>query len=71
LGTALYTPYNPPPNAPYILPERSFSSISKAGEEAVESTIIGGIQFRRASAQGKEAGRCIGNSVLAKVNFGY
>ena len=71
LGTALYTPYNPPPNAPYILPERSFSSISKAGEEAVESTIIGGVQFRRASAQGKEAGRCIGNSVLAKVNFGY
>ena len=71
LGTALYTPYNPPPNAPYILPERNFSSLTKAGEEAAESPIIGGVQFRRASAQGLISGRCIGSSILSKLNFGY
>lgn len=71
LGTALYTPYNPPPSAPFILPERPFSSLTKAGEEAAESPIIGGVQFRRASAQGLASGRCIGTGVLAKLNFGF
>ncbi|MBU6340012.1 MAG: vanadium-dependent haloperoxidase [Bacteroidetes bacterium] len=71
LGSALYTPINPPPNAPFILPERYFASISKAGEEAVESGIVGGIQFRRACEQGRQTGQCVGNAVLAGLKFGF
>jgi len=71
LGSGLYTPANPAPSAPFILPERNFSALSKAGREAVESSIVAGTQFRRACEQGRQSGECVGNTVLSKLNFGY
>lgn len=71
LGSALYTPSNPPPNAPYILPERAFMSFTKAGEEEAESRILGGVNFRRSCELGLISGQCVGNTVLARINLGF
>jgi hypothetical protein len=71
LGSALYTPSNPPPNAPYILPERAFMSFTKAGEEEALSRILGGVDFRRSCDLGLTSGRCVGNTVLARISLGY
>ncbi len=67
LGTALYTP----DGGPYVLPERSFESLTKAGEEEAESGILSGIHFRRACDLGLASGRCVGNTVLSRLNFGF
>ncbi len=66
LGSPLYTP----DGGPWILPERTFSTLTKAGEEQAESRIIGGVHFRRACEQGLKSGRCIGNTILARLDFG-
>jgi hypothetical protein len=68
LGTALYTPRNPLPAAPFILPERYLSSLTKAGDEAAESQIIGGINFRSAVIAGISCGECVSNRVLTSIN---
>ncbi|MBK8554580.1 MAG: vanadium-dependent haloperoxidase [Lewinellaceae bacterium] len=65
LGSPLFTP----DGGPFVLPERSFTSITKAGEEQALSRIIGGVHFRRACEQGLVAGKCIGNSVLSRLRF--
>ena len=66
LGSPLYTP----DGGPWILPEREFTSLSKAGEEQALSRIIGGVHFRKACDEGLKSGRCIGNTVLARLDFG-
>lgn len=66
LGSPLYTP----DGGPWILPEREFVSLSKAGEEQALSRIIGGVHFRKACDEGLKSGRCIGNTVLARLDFG-
>lgn len=65
LGSPLYTPEG----GPFILPERNFPSLTRAGEEQAESRILGGVHFRRACNLGLNSGRCIGNSILARIRF--
>jgi PAP2 superfamily len=67
LGSPLYTP----DGGPFILPERSFASLTKAGEEQALSRILGGVHFRRACDLGLKSGRCIGNTILNRLDFGY
>jgi hypothetical protein len=67
LGSPLYTP----DGGPFILPERAFASLEKAGEEQAESRIIGGVHFRRACVLGLDSGRCIGNTITSRLDFGY
>jgi hypothetical protein len=67
LGSPLYTP----DGGPFILPERSFQSLVQAGEEQAESRIIGGVHFRRACTLGLDSGRCIGNTITSRLDFGY
>lgn len=67
LGSPLYTP----DGGPFLLPERQFESITKCGEEQAESRIIGGVHFRRACEQGLKSGRCIGNMILDRLDFGF
>lgn len=67
LGSPLYTP----DGGPFILPERTFSSLTQAGEEQKESRILGGVHFRRACNLGLQSGRCIGNTILARLDFGF
>lgn len=67
LGSPLYTP----DGGPFILPERSFTSFTQAGEEQTLSRILGGVHFRRACDLGLQSGRCIGNTVLATLDFGF
>lgn len=71
LGSALYTPENPFPAAPYILPERTFPSLIKAGEEQALSRILGGVHFRRACDLGLVSGRCVGTTILNRLDFGF
>jgi hypothetical protein len=66
LGSNLTTPVGT-----FVLPERNFTSFTKAGEEQAESRIIGGVHFRRGSTLGLESGRCVGNSVLSRLDFGF
>ncbi|MDX2134554.1 MAG: vanadium-dependent haloperoxidase [Saprospiraceae bacterium] len=67
VGSPLYTP----DGGPFVLPERTFTSLSKAGEEQALSRILGGVHFRRACDLGLESGRCVGNTVLARLEFGF
>jgi hypothetical protein len=60
-----------PDGGPFILPERTFTSLTEAGEEAVRSQIISGVHFRRASEEGFQSGRCIANTILTRINFGF
>lgn len=66
LGSPLYTP----DGGPFVLPERTFSSLTLAGEEQTLSRLIGGVHFRRACEEGLKAGRCIGKTILARTDFG-
>jgi hypothetical protein len=65
LGSAIYTP----DGGPYILPERAFESLVKAGAEQANSRMLGGVQFGRSCEMGLKSGRCIGNTILTKVDF--
>jgi len=67
LGSPLYTPAG----GPLILPERSFTGLVQAGEEQSLSGIVGGIHFRRACELGLVSGRCVGNTVLSRLHFGF
>ena len=67
LGSPLYTPEG----GPFVLPERAFTSLVKAGEEQALSRILGGVHFRRACDEGLKAGRCIGNTILTRIDLGY
>ncbi len=67
LGTALYTP----DGGPFVLPERAFTSLTKAGEEQAMSGIRSGIHFRRACELGLQSGRCVGNTLLSRLHFGF
>ncbi|MBL7774949.1 MAG: hypothetical protein JNK89_03055, partial [Saprospiraceae bacterium] len=67
LGSPLYTP----DGGPFVLPERQFGALSQAAEDAAFSRVLGGVHFRRACEQGLESGRCIGNMILARTNFGF
>ncbi len=67
LGSPLYTPEG----GPYILPERTFYSLTQAGEEEMYSRVIGGVHFRRACEEGLKAGQCIGKTILTRINFGF
>ncbi len=67
LGSALYTP----DGGPFILPERSFTSLTSAGEEQALSRILGGVHFRRACDLGLVSGRCVGNTILSRLDFGF
>jgi len=66
LGSALYTP----DGGPFILPERNFDSLTKAGEEQAFSRILGGVGFRRSCEMGLQSGRCIGTTILSRIDFG-
>jgi len=67
LGSALYTP----DGGPFVLPERIFESLTQAGEEEAESGILSGINFRRACDLGLQSGRCVGNTMLSRLHFGF
>jgi hypothetical protein len=67
LGSSITTP----DGATFVLPERQFESITKCGEEMAESRVAAGVHFRRACKQGLEAGRCIGSTILGRLEFGY
>ncbi len=66
-GSAIYTPDEP--GVPKILPERAFASFDAASNEAAESRIFGGVDFRRSVKLGLESGRCTGQTVLGKIDF--
>lgn len=66
-GSAIYTPDEP--GVPKILPERAFSSFKEASEEAAESRILGGVDFRRSASLGLESGRCAGLAILEGIDF--
>jgi hypothetical protein len=65
-GSALYTPEG----GPFILPERQFASITQAALEEKQSRVYGGVNFPRACEMGYKAGQCIGNTVVARLDFG-
>ena len=67
LGSPLFTP----DGGPFVLPERSFSSLTQAGEDAAYSRVIGGVHFRRACEEGSQSGRCIANMILSSTSFGF
>ncbi len=67
LGSPLYTP----DGGPFVLPERSFTSLTQAGEDAMFSRVIGGVHFRRACEEGLQSGRCVANTILARTDFGF
>ena len=67
-GSAIYTPDEP--GVPKVLPEREFASFTKASDEAAESRIFGGVDFRRSAKMGLEAGHCVGQTILGKIDFG-
>ncbi len=69
--THLGSPLLTPSGGPFLLSERAFSSITQAGEEEAESRVIGGVHFRRATEQGLATGRCVGEQILAKLDFGF
>lgn len=66
-GSPLYTPEG----GPFILPERTFYSLTQAGEEQMFSQVIGGMHFRRSCEEGLKSGRCIGGIILKRIDFGY
>ncbi|TNE61588.1 MAG: phosphatase PAP2 family protein [Bacteroidetes bacterium] len=67
LGSPLFTPEG----GPFVLPERSFTSLTEAGELAALSRVVGGVHFRRACEEGLESGRCIANMILSRTDFGF
>lgn len=67
LGSLLFTP----DGGPFVLPERMFSSLTQAGNDAAFSPLRGGTHFRRACEEGLQSGRCLANTILARLNFGF
>lgn len=67
LGSPLFTPEG----GPFVLPERTFGSLTQAGDDAAISALLGGTHFRRACEEGQESGRCIANTILSRLNFGF
>ncbi len=67
LGSPLYTPAG----GPFILPERQFETVTQCGIEMAESRVVSGSNFRRATAQGLETGRCVGSMILGRLEFGF
>ncbi len=65
LGSLLYTPAG----GPFVLPERTFGSITQAGQEAAFAGLLGGIHFRRSCEEGQKAGICLAQQVLMRVQF--
>jgi len=52
-----------------VHPARTFDSFYEAADEAAISRLYGGIHFRAAIEHGVEQGRCIGQTLLATVDF--
>lgn len=50
-------------------PARTFSSFTEAADEAAISRLYGGIHYRSAIERGVEQGRCIGATMLDRVQF--
>lgn len=69
--THLNSPLLTPAGGPFILSERAFTSLTQAGEEQAESRVVAGVNFRQASEQGLAAGRCVGNAILTRLDFGF
>lgn len=67
LGSPLFTPEG----GPFVLPERTFGSLTQAGDDAGISALLGGTHFRRACEEGLQSGRCIANTILSRLNFGF
>ena len=67
LGSPLYTN----DGGPFVLPERVFSSLTAAGEEQMLSRILGGVHYRRACEEGLKTGRCVGQTILERIDFGF
>lgn len=51
------------------LADRSFSSFDQAAEEAAVSRLYGGIHFRSGNDAGLSQGRCIGRTIVERVEF--
>jgi len=66
LGSPLFTPEG----GPFVLPERTYGSIAQAGQEAALAPVLGGTGFRRGCEEGQETGKCLANTILAKIEFG-
>lgn len=66
LGSPLYTH----DGGPFVLPERVFPSLTAAGEEQMLSRILGGVHYRRACEEGLKTGRCVGQTILSRIDFG-
>lgn len=64
-GSPLYTP----DGGPFILPERTFSTFTAAGEEQKEAQILGGVSFRRSAEQGFLSGKCIGSTIVSRIKL--
>ena len=67
VGSPLYTP----DGGPFILPERAFSSITDCGLQQAESRIVGGVHFRRACSESLKMGRCVGGTIMNRLDFGF
>lgn len=52
-----------------LYPMRSFDGFLEAADEAAISRLYGGIHYRAAIERGVEQGRCIGQVILAEVEF--
>ncbi len=66
LGSPLFTPEG----GPFVLPERTYGSISQAGEEAAFASIPGGTGFRKGCEEGQKTGKCLAITILARLDFG-
>ncbi|MBK9338220.1 MAG: vanadium-dependent haloperoxidase [Lewinellaceae bacterium] len=67
LGSPLFTP----DGGPFVLPERTFGSLTQAGNDAVLGQILGGVHFPRACVEGQKTGQCVANTILSRLNFGF
>jgi hypothetical protein len=67
LGRAIYTP----DGGPFILPERSFESLTQFGEQQAMSGVVAGVHFRRSCEEGLKSGRCVGATIASRLKFGF
>ncbi|MEQ1747649.1 MAG: vanadium-dependent haloperoxidase [Saprospiraceae bacterium] len=67
LGSPLFTPEG----GPFVLPERTFGSLTIAGQEAALSPFQAGTAFRLACEEGQKNGKCIAGMILARLDFGF
>ncbi|MFN0014128.1 MAG: vanadium-dependent haloperoxidase [Saprospiraceae bacterium] len=66
LGSPLFTPEG----GPFVLPERTFGSLTLAGNEAALSPLHAGTAFRLGCEEGQKTGKCIATTILARLDFG-